>query len=739
MVHDDISDAGSAGTRLPGGSSLQLGPLVLPLLSDAPLRDAQLRDAQLRDAPVSPYYVCRRYLLSDDHTTDDHTTDSPLDTFLLVAARGLSASPRLPSFVYRRGAEASAGAQLRQLLDRVTARTPDRVLTQQTNTRFQYQFWGVREAAQQQTLQSLLTQLGPLYPVDSWAMFDAQGSTGSAVALFADDQLQTLGCHRLLADLNGMVADDFVQRLQKCFNIRAITGSAAAMLARALPERNFILYVAGQWYQLQLIDGTWFAADPVRDLDASIVHDNMIAPMLGIHSQNDERIGFRTSPPCSVSELQRQVDTGQWQALWLMPAPSIARLMALSDQGRRLPVHSVSFPSVFDAAVFSSVQRIALINPTKFLGNMLLAGGLIQRLCTWCREQDKQLLLVLDESFEALFKDAFPGAQLVFYPRKALLPGSPRLAGIRAWLACVRAIRAFRADLAFTIEEDSVCHRLTHFSGAAYKVSSTVHRYHWGFDQVLDIPRSGRPADEASIWFSVRDVFRALGFPTADSIAGTAASFTGQEQPSYMRLTPAAPNATLQQQLSTLGLSLDRQQHPVLLLHAGASKPYKQWPVQRFAELASLALQAGWQPVLIGAGAADQAINQQVQAALLAASAPHGTAQQCVDLCNQLSLPALASLMSVSTAMVGNDSGPSHLGSALGLPGVVIFGPTDLGIWRPLAEHTRVLERKSLCRSECSRHHCAAGYQCLSDIQASQVFEQLAFIQKEDLNQRKQS
>jgi ADP-heptose:LPS heptosyltransferase len=363
-----------------------------------------------------------------------------------------------------------------------------------------------------------------------------------------------------------------------------------------------------------------------------------------------------------------------------------------------------------------AAKRIVLVNPTKFLGNLLLSGGLIQQLCQWCIAHDRQLMLVLDEGFRDLVTDVFPGAELVFYPRKALLPGAPKLAGIKAWLRCVAAIRRFRADLAFTIEEDSVCHRLTHFSGARYKVSSTAHRYHFGFDQVLDIPRSGRSAYEASIWFSIRDVFRALGFPA-------------EGEPAYLDLPPSPPSEPLLQRLKAMAVDMDK---PLLLIHAGASKPYKQWPPQQFAALISIAVERGYQVCLVGAGRLDQAINHEVFAGLKSLTADAGQSvgfgigTSCIDLCNQLNLPELASLMSVSARMLGNDSGPSHLASALGLPGVVIFGPTDVDIWRPLAASTVVLEKKSSCGLTCSRHHCPLAYRCLSGISPAQVAESLA-------------
>lgn len=374
--------------------------------------------------------------------------------------------------------------------------------------------------------------------------------------------------------------------------------------------------------------------------------------------------------------------------------------------------------SAFDSHVQRRVQdarRIVLVNPTKFLGNLLLSGGLVQQLAQWCIQHDKQLLLVLDESFASLVAEAFPAAKLIFYPRRALLPGSALVPGLLAFGRCVAAIRQFKADVAFTIEEDSVCHRLAHLSGARFKVSSTVHRYHVGFDKVLDIPRSGREAAEASIWFSVRDIFLQLGIPVTGS-------------PAYLQLSPPAPDAALQQRLQALGVSAEK---PLLLIHAGASKPYKQWPDSHFAELALAAIKKGYQPCLIGAGQSDQTINRRLltmlDALISADQAVAGNADLpvCADLCNQLSLSELASLMTVSARMVGNDSGPSHLASALGLPGVVIFGPTDIEIWQPLSASTRVLENKSRCARDCTRHHCQYAYRCLGEIQPAQVIAQL--------------
>ncbi len=47
--------------------------------------------------------------------------------------------------------------------------------------------------------------------------------------------------------------------------------------------------------------------------------------------------------------------------------------------------------------------------------------------------------------------------------------------------------------------------------------------------------------------------------------------------------------------------------------------------------------------------------------------------------------------MSLADVYVGNDSGPSHLAAALGVPTLAVFGPTDPGSWRPLGVDVEVV------------------------------------------------
>lgn len=347
-------------------------------------------------------------------------------------------------------------------------------------------------------------------------------------------------------------------------------------------------------------------------------------------------------------------------------------------------------------------RRLILLNPTRFLGNLLIAGGLIQDFAAQCRARDQQFRLVVDAAFADLLQGAFEPHELILYPRRdiarASLPGKVAL-----YLRCLRRIRAFHADLAFNIEDDSVAHRLTQLSGARYKLGCSPARHQHGYDQVLPVRFTGRAAGEAHRWYSFQDVFLALGL--------------SRSNPHYLRLRPAPLSPALQARLQQCGVDLSQR---LALLHPGATKTYKLWPDAHFAQLAQALVGQGYQVVLMGAG------TDAVHVDAILAQLPDAVRKQVVSVCNQLSLAELASLLTQASLMVGNDSGPFHMAAALGVRGAVIFGPTEADLWGPIAPQARLLQDRSVCLPACTRHHCTQGYRCLAAITPRQVLDSLA-------------
>lgn len=115
-----------------------------------------------------------------------------------------------------------------------------------------------------------------------------------------------------------------------------------------------------------------------------------------------------------------------------------------------------------------------------------------------------------------------------------------------------------------------------------------------------------------------------------------------------------------------------------LALHPGSGSPRKNWPWDRFLEVARRARAAGWQSFFL-LGEADAAL-EDAAGSCGAGPVAHG-----------LDLVGAAGLLSRAAAYIGNDSGITHVAAALGIPTTAIFGPTDPAIWAPRGLKVRVL------------------------------------------------
>lgn len=113
----------------------------------------------------------------------------------------------------------------------------------------------------------------------------------------------------------------------------------------------------------------------------------------------------------------------------------------------------------------------------------------------------------------------------------------------------------------------------------------------------------------------------------------------------------------------------DRGLTKPVLIHPGSGSPKKNWPLENFLEVARRLRKAG-RDVVFTAGEADAELPDPIRRA----GWPVAEAFSLVDL---------AALLQNGSGFVGNDSGVSHLASAVGLPGVALFGPTDPDMWAP--------------------------------------------------------
>ena len=129
-----------------------------------------------------------------------------------------------------------------------------------------------------------------------------------------------------------------------------------------------------------------------------------------------------------------------------------------------------------------------------------------------------------------------------------------------------------------------------------------------------------------------------------------------------------------------------------LVIHPGSGGVAKCWPPDRFAALiARLAPQSG--PCPQGPDSPPGPTRQR-RTTLVGEAEVDRWPRATLDALHAtpvLDLPTLHATLATATAFLGNDSGPTHLAAAMGVPTVALFGPSDPLQWSPLGARVTVL------------------------------------------------
>jgi ADP-heptose:LPS heptosyltransferase len=334
----------------------------------------------------------------------------------------------------------------------------------------------------------------------------------------------------------------------------------------------------------------------------------------------------------------------------------------------------------------------------------------------------------------AELRRAYPGAEIhaaVLTPWAPLLEGHPaidrvwaferhadRAARAKALASMAIKLRRERFDCVLNFHASPSSSMLAFSTGAKTR---SIH-FHGHKDKnrysTVQVPGKGtlKPIIERDM-----DTVRALGLHVpAGKLPQVSVSVT--------------EHAAAKERLSRLNLS-----GPVLGLGLGAARPTKNWPVDRFAELAVQWCQQKNGSVIAVAGPSE---SEQVRGLLqavddtLSATVPdlaqRATLRSRIVAENGLSVRQLTGLLSALSAFAGNDSGPRHVALATGTPTVTLFGPESPFEWHPYpaTEHPYLFIEDLPCRKDadpgmppwCSLHECVTEqHRCLRGIGVNAV------------------
>jgi heptosyltransferase-2 len=145
--------------------------------------------------------------------------------------------------------------------------------------------------------------------------------------------------------------------------------------------------------------------------------------------------------------------------------------------------------------------------------------------------------------------------------------------------------------------------------------------------------------------------------------------------------------------------------------------PAKQWPANYFAKLIDYVSASNYEVILLGSPK-DNEITQDIM--------DQCQKKQPLNFVGHLNLSDAIDLLSLSKALVTNDSGLMHVGAALDVPIVAIYGSTSPRMTPPIAKD-HVIHWLNLSCGPCFKRACPLTHlRCLKEIYPEQVYSSLS-------------
>jgi uncharacterized protein (DUF1015 family) len=250
-----------------------------------------------------------------------------------------------------------------EILAGCSAGAPDADATADDGVR--HSLWVVRDAEMQAPLTRAFDAMPALYIADGHHRSAAASRVAAArraanprhtgeenynyflAVIFPHHQMQILDYNRVVADLNGMDAATFLARVRENFSVEV-----SPVPVKPARPAEFGLYLAGRWYRLAIHRELIPVNDPVARLDARLLSDHLLGPVLGIKDlRRDQRIDY-VGGIRGLTELQRRVNSGGMAAAFALHPTRMEDMMAVAEAGKVMPTKSTWFePKLADGLV----------------------------------------------------------------------------------------------------------------------------------------------------------------------------------------------------------------------------------------------------------------------------------------------------------------------------------------------------------------------------------------------------
>lgn len=222
---------------------------------------------------------------------------------------------------------------------------------------FGHHFWVIDDASVNKRITEIFAAVPALYVADGHHRTAAAARVGQEkknanpnhtgneeynyflAVIFPDNQLKIIDYNRVVKDLNGLTAQQLIEKLQAGFEVKEM--GAGIYTPNAL--HNFSMYLEGKWYSLTAKTGTYNDNDPIGVLDVTILSNLVLEPILDIKDlRTSKRIDF-VGGIRGLGELQKRVDSGEMKVAFALYPVSMKQLIDIADTGNIMPPKTTWF------------------------------------------------------------------------------------------------------------------------------------------------------------------------------------------------------------------------------------------------------------------------------------------------------------------------------------------------------------------------------------------------------------
>jgi len=157
--------------------------------------------------------------------------------------------------------------------------------------------------------------------------------------IFPESQLKVIDYNRVVKDLNGLSADEFIEKLKESFDVVEM----GADIYKPSKLHNFSMYLGGKWYSLTAKEGTYNDNDPIGVLDVTVLSNLVFDKILNLGDlRTSKRIDF-VGGIRGLGELKKRVDSGEMVAAFALYPVTMRQIIDIADTGNIMPPKTTWF------------------------------------------------------------------------------------------------------------------------------------------------------------------------------------------------------------------------------------------------------------------------------------------------------------------------------------------------------------------------------------------------------------